>query len=658
MSKLLGPLVEIIASRHSVFDVFETFFSAIRPPSTMKMSTWVEKNRELSSDTSAEPGPYSFANAEYQRAVHDYVVDERVKKIVCEWGSQLGKSELLLSTIAYFPAEDPCPMGMVQPCGADAKNFSKERITPMINNTRPLKGIFSDQKSRNKDNTIDVKRFPGGYLAIVGAHSPTGVCARPLRIVLADEVDRWVESAGVEGDPLALIEKRMTTFPNRKMLMTSTPTIEGASRIHQAFLEGTQEYFYVPCPFCGHFQRLHWTAPEGKKRGCVLWDKDKEGNVNLSTVRYACGNCHEDWQEYEKNDAVSEGEWRAEFPEHVDNRTTNLSSLYSSMVTLAELCDEWHKAQGHTERLKVFVNTRLAQTFKIKGETISDEPLYDRREMYNAREILPQGVAVITAAIDTQDDRLEIEIKGWGRKYESWSLEYLTLQGDPSILKGPEGKPSIWEQAWELLSGRKYDHPCGAVLHVSKIGLDSGGHHTDTCYKWTLQHSELVWALKGSSIAGAPVWPGRSSQGKGSSGIKCPVYVIGVHTIKDVIFAALKQTIHGPSYCHHPDHPRDYFSQLCAEAKIEKLTFGRAYWVWVKVSSRNEAWDLHCYNYAILEGQHLDIDVIADNMDIAQVNADALEGTQTHSDQTVQRAIMPRTKRRGRRSYNPFKGRY
>jgi phage terminase large subunit GpA-like protein len=609
----------IRGTRQSVADLVGVIFSTLRPPSTEPVADWVEANRELTNDTSAEAGPYDVGRIEPQREPLNAIGDEMVREITLMWASQLGKTEIKLSGILWGIDQDPCPMIDLEPTQDDARNMSKERIAPAIRNCKALRGKVRDARSRDSENTLTTKRFPGGHLAITASHSPAGLCSRPRRFIFEEECDRYPESAGAEGDPCALVEKRASTFWNRKVIRTSSPTVKGASRIERYFEAGTQERFRVPCPHCGASHWLKWHR--------VRWSKLEDGTPDFASVRYECEACDVAWTEEQKNEAVRHGSWVAAYPEHRSHRSFQLSSLYSPLVTLEELVREWYSSQGDTELIKVFVNTRLAETFEELGEKVSDLPLFERTEEYNALEELPAGVAVITAAVDTQDDRLEIEIKGWGRGRESWSLEYLTLQGDTSDTVGTPRKPSVWQQARTMLESRRYRHPCGAKLQIGAVAIDSGGHSTDAVYQVAMSPWAMrCFAVKGHNLPGAPIWPGR----KGQTGNKarCPVFMVGVNTAKDQAFADLQKQIPGPGYVHHPAaYTRDYFAQLGSEERVQRIRAGQSYTLWVKrAGARNEAWDLHVYNLAVLEGLHLDLDALADDLGAPVANTDAVAG--------------------------------
>jgi len=225
----------------------------------------------------------------------DAVVNPNIEKVVAMTSSQIGKSEVLLNIMGYYIDVDPGPILLVQPTLETAQDFSKRRISTMLSATERLKLKVSDSKTRDINNTILMKVFPGGFLAIGGANSPAGLASRPIRILLCDEVDRYPTSAGSEGDPIALAERRTMTFWNRKHVYTSTPTIKGASRIELEYELGTQERWCVQCPGCGNY---HFIIMRD-----IVFKYDKKENRNktiyvINDVKWRCPTCTKEFDEF------------------------------------------------------------------------------------------------------------------------------------------------------------------------------------------------------------------------------------------------------------------------------------------------------------------------------------------------------------------------
>lgn len=207
----------------------------MKPPPRLTVSEWADTFRKLSPEASAEPGSWKTSRAEYQRGIMDAISDPAIETVVLMMGAQMGKSECLNNVVGYHIAQDPSPILVVQPTLDMAQTWSKDRLAPMLRDTPALQGLVKDPRSRDSGNTTLHKSFPGGHVTGCGANSPASLASRPIRIVLCDEVDRFPVSAGSEGDPVTLARKRSATFWNRKIILVSTPTNKGASRIEQAY---------------------------------------------------------------------------------------------------------------------------------------------------------------------------------------------------------------------------------------------------------------------------------------------------------------------------------------------------------------------------------------------------------------------------------------
>ncbi|WP_443867965.1 phage terminase large subunit family protein [Megasphaera sp.] len=242
----------------------------LKPLPKTSVSEWADTYRYLSAGVSSEPGKWRTERAEYQRAIMDAFTEPGVHRVVVKSAAQIGKSDIMNKVIGRFAHLDPASIMMIQPTVDMAQDYSKSRIAPMIRDTPVLSSLFYDvkragdktAKTRDGNNTILSKFFPGGRLVMCGANSPAGLASRPIRILLADEVDRFPDSAGTEGDPVDLAAKRMTTFWNRVMGLFSTPTTEGSSRIDAEYIAGTQEEWQHQCPNCGEWHLLRYLDME------------------------------------------------------------------------------------------------------------------------------------------------------------------------------------------------------------------------------------------------------------------------------------------------------------------------------------------------------------------------------------------------------------
>ena len=546
----------------------------VKPPKKMTVSEWADKYRVLSPEASSEPGKWDTSRAEYQRGIMDAFSDPKVYQVVWMSSAQVGKTEALLNIIGYFIHQDPSPMLLLQPTLEMAQTFSKDRLAPMLRDTPVLKGKVKDAKSRNSGNTILHKTFPGGHITMAGANSPSSLASRPVRVALLDEVDRYPLSAGSEGDPVNLAIKRTTTFWNRKIMLTSTPTIKGISRIEKAYEESDKRRFYVPCPFCGKKQYLKWSN--------VVWEDN-----NPKTAKYVCEECGSLWNDAQRWNAIRNGEWIAE-GEFNGIAGFWLNEIYSPWVKLADMVTNFLNSKDDPEMLKTFVNTSLGETWEdVGGEELEWEKFYSLKEEYKK---IPARALVLTCGVDVQDDRLEGEIRAWGEREESWGIKRFVIYGSPAL-------DETWEKLDDIIFAQ-YEHELGIKMKIALTCIDSGGHFTDEVYRYTkAREFRGVFAIKGSSTYAAPIITRPSTNNK----YKAKVFLIGTDTAKELIFARLKFTLEEKIYYHWNDeYDEEYFKQLTAEKPITKFEKGVKKREWVKVRKRNEALDYNVYALAAL----------------------------------------------------------
>ncbi len=507
----------------------------------------------------------------------DCLNDPGVETVVIMSSAQIGKTEFLLNIIGYYIDQDPSPLLALQPTLQMAETFSKDRLAPMVRDTPALTGKIKDARSRDSGNTLLKKNFPGGHITLAGANSPASLASRPVRVLLCDEVDRYPPSAGTEGDPVNLAKKRTVTFFNRKIVLTSTPTTKGASRIEDAYEVSDKRRFYVPCPECGHKQHLKWAN--------VQWPKGDPGKA-----AYVCEDCGCLIDESKKPAMLAHGEWIAS-EEIIQTAGFHLNELYSPWRTWAEVVRDFLEAKQNAETLKTFVNTSLGETWEEEGEQLEADDLFSRREKYPAQ--VPQEALVITAGVDVQDDRIEVEVIGWGEGEVSYGIEYRVIRGDLS-------QPQIWDDLDAVLQ-QTYEHESGAKLRINAACIDSGGHYTQMVYAFVKDKAaRRVYAVKGMGGEGRPLVSAPAKRKTGKQRVPIDLFTVGVDEAKSTLFARLKVT-EGAGLCHwHLDYDLEYFKQLTAEKIVTKLKRGFKHREWIKTRPRNEALDIRVYAHAAL----------------------------------------------------------
>ncbi len=547
---------------------------AIAPPPDLTVSGWADRYRILTSESSAEPGHWRTDRAPYQREPMDSLNDPKVERVVIMSCSQVGKSEIINNILAYFIDYEPCPIMLSLPTLEMAEDYSKDRLDPLFSKTKRLLEKVGDRKSKKSDSTILRKKFPGGQLSLVGSNSPASLSSRPIRLYLGDEIDRYPVSAGEEGDPVDLGIARTRNFWNRKIVLVSTPNTQGESRIETAYEDSTQETWQMPCPSCTKFQQL--------KHAHMQHLLDEKGVLfKVEAACEFCGSLHSEAQ-WKKQ----QGRWVAK-QFHRNTRGFHLNQYVSPWVSWLEIETQFLKVKDDTDRLKVFVNTVLGETWEEKGEVAAFESLFARREVYKAQ--VPMPVSVLTCGVDVQDNRLELEVVGWNGN-QNWNIDYLVLHGDPA-------KDDLWNQLDKILRST-YVHESGNKFNIVATCIDSGGHHTQRVYDFCLaRKSRRIYAIKGRGGAGVPLVSSPSKKKSGKDPRKFELFIVGSDEAKLQILRNMQVTDPAlPGFCHFPmERDQEYFQQLTSEQLVRRFKNGVAYHAWHKKRARNEAFDCRMY---------------------------------------------------------------
>lgn len=565
--------------RPDVLALFAEAAQVLKPPPKMTVTEWAEANRYVSTETSASSGMYRAALAPYQRGMQDAVTIPGVEEVVLFTSSQIGKSTCLENIMAYFIAEDPCPIIHMWPTLEVAKDWSADTLTPLIRDNPCLDSKITSAGRKTGAGAL-FKAFPGGSLAIIGANSPVGLRRRRARVVIADEVDGYGRSAGAEGDPITLVAKRSETFWNAVRVLSSTCTIKGESRIEAAYLKSNRQKYQVPCIHCTEANNGELDGFQVLKFKRLDIDKvfPHEGTV------YPCEHCGVALTEADKPWMLKHGKWVAERPEVVSVQGFWINSLYSPFVSWAKLAKKFLDAVNDRENpnvLKAFVQTDLAETWEEKEEKLDKDHLMERREDYTHLE-LPDGILVLTAGVDVQPDRLELVVKGWGKGQESWCVDWTRLEGDTS-------KKEVWARLDEYLLKTFY-HSKGVRMEIASCFIDSG-FRAGNIYDFTKTRVDRrIFATKGYSGFNKPLvgkWSKNNQQ-------RVRLYPLGVDVLKELVYSRLKIGEYGAGYMHFSKEKNDldYFTQLTCEHIERKYKNGFPMRYWKKPEgARNEALD-------------------------------------------------------------------
>lgn len=541
--------------------------------------------------------------------------------------------------MGYIIDCDPGSILFIQPTTVDAKEYSKLRIAPMIRDCPTLRRRVADPKSRDSSNTILQKSYPGGILTMCGSTEAHALASKPIRYVFGDERDRWAASAGIEGDPWGLAMARQTTFYNAKAVEVSTPTVKGSSVIAKSYAKGTMERWMSRCPHCKEYHEIQWEDIRYESETGIV---NNEKTYKVGNVWYVCPGCGCISDEYTMKRAPAK--WVADNPAAYDNgiRSFWLNAFVSQWATWKSIVLKFLEAIGDTAKMQVVYNTCFGKLWENRGDIQDEDTLLGRREEYEAE--LPDGVLVLTAGVDTQDDRMEYEIKGHGHFNETWGIEKGIVMGRPD-------DDATWEQLDNLVFNRYFQFKDGIKLRVSMSFVDEGGHFTQEVRQRCRERiGRKVFCIKGFAGPDRP-YTGPPKQVKivvnGTHVGTCWQYQIGVDAGKQIIMDNLRVGTVGPKYCHFPkrdDYGIGYFNGLLSEHLVYKKD-KRQPWQWEKIPGheRNEALD--CCNYAMAAFKALPCDL--DGIDRALKRARgvavdapaALEVPQTKSPQPKRRGL-------------------
>lgn len=600
----------------------------LAPPPKLTLSQWAARYAVLSPETSAQTGRFEAFG--YQNGIMDAFTDAANEAVVVMKSARVGFTKLLDNAVGFYLHQDPCPVLVVQPRVEDAEDYSSTEIAPMLRDTPVLAEIVGDINARDAKQKLLKRVFRNGAsITFVGANSPGGFRRITVRVVIFDEVDGYpVTGAGSGGDQISLGTRRAETFWNRRVIMGSTPTDAATSRINKAWKGTDQRRYFVPCPHCGEFQVLEWggkDSPHG-----IKWQKGPAGENLAETAHYVCRHNGCIIEDVDKPAMVAAGEWRATAP-FTGKAGFHIWSGYSLHVNAAwpALVAEWLDKKDDPLARKTFINEVLGEPYEDRGDhALSERRLAAQTEVWAAE--VPDGVAMLTAGADVQSDRVEVEIVGWGRNEERWSIAHEVIEGDPDT-------EALWDEVDALLK-RRWTRADGRQFEIMAACIDSGGHHTQRVYGFCKARlGRRIWAIKGESARGgarSPVWPTKRPSARNKATFR-PV-IIGVNAAKDVI----RNRLHLlppplgealPGYMHYPaDRDMGFFAQLVSERSVTKQVGGQRYRVWELPPGRaNEALDLAVYSYAALCGLlHMGVKLNKRADDMASPAAETLDTMQ------------------------------
>ncbi len=546
--------------------------AALRPPARLDLSTWIERSVVLPQGVSAQPGRVRLWS--YQRGIADAISDPSVERVTLVKSARLGFTFLLGAAIAHFAANDPSPILVLQPTESDARDFVVSDLEPLFEASPALRNLLTADASEAGRNTLLHRRFAGGSLKVIAAKAPRNLRRHTARVVLIDEADA-MEPSPTEGSAILLAEKRTLSFPDRKIVLGSTPLQAETSNIMRAWEQSDQRAFEVPCPDCGEFTEIVWEH--------IQWEKDKP-----ETARFACPHCGSLVDERHKMQMLDSGRWRALRPSVQGHAGFRCNALISPLANAswAKLAAEFLAAKNDPETLRPFLNTILAQPWRDLADEVDEIQLAQRVEPFGLERI-PQEVLAITVGADVQRDRIEAVICGWTRDNTMLILGHVVIWGAPS-------DDTTWREVDELLRSQ-WKHPFGGSLKVDAAAVDAGDGVTMDAVLGFCQPrlSRRVMAIKGAAGNRPALVATKTKR-------NLRLFIVGVDSLKGQLFDRIAR---GRSVRFSDALEPVFFEQLGSERRLVRYQKGQPVRQWVRKSGMDaEALDATVYAMAARAG--------------------------------------------------------
>lgn len=564
--------------------LLEALGRALAPRKPLTVSQWADLHRRLSSKGSAIAGRWvTDRNPPLREPMDAMSARSGVRDVVLMFPIQFGKTEVAVNTVGYTMEHHPGPLMVCLPGEVSLHKWVAQKLNPMLEETPVVRELLTSTASRDGANRREFKDFAGGQLYIEHAGSPQRLKSTTVRTLVVDELDEFAAALTGGDDPVELLDGRTSAFPATcKRLYISTPTLKGVSRIEALWDKSDQRRYHVPCPHCGHEQPLEW-------RG-LHWSPGGHG------VHYLCQDCGAAIDEHHKTAMIAAGRWVAGNP-GAKVRGYHINCLYYAIglgPRWADLVERWLEVQNDPAKLKTFVNDRLAEPWEDPSmRAVKHNAIADRAEPYALRTA-PDGVLAITAGVDTQDDRLEVHLVGWGRNMACWTVDYVVLPGDPA-------DDAVWLALTELLN-TPIQHASGATLQVEAYANDAGGHRTEAVKNYVRQRRvRRPLAIFGAVANNAPIlskgkmadvdWRGRYDK----KGVQ--IYHVGTVGAKHWLYSRLStdaEKAPEQRLCHFSDQlGKEFFAGLVSETyNPAKNRFEK------RRGARNEPLDTWVYAYA------------------------------------------------------------
>lgn len=545
----------------------------LKPPENLTVSEWAEKYRLLDSKTSAMPGPWRNRKTPYLVGIMDEILNYETEEVIFCKCTQVGGSEAMLNMIGYIIQQDPAPTMVVYPTDKLAESISDNRLTPMLKSSPTLSELYREYQSQKLE-----LQFSGMYLSLVGSNSPSSLASKAIKYLMLDEVDKYPANTRKEADPIALARERTKTFPNKKIYMTSTPTVREGHIWKALENADIEKHYFVPCPHCREMIELKFDN--------IRWP-DKEGMTSTERADmavYACQECGSVINDYHKDRMLREGEWRV-----VRQNTTNkkkvafwINTLYSPFVRFSEIALEFMNSKDDPERLQNFRNSWLAEPWEDMATRTDEDMVFER--MTDVPElIVPDWAKMLTGGVDVQKNSMYFTIRAWGDYITSQVISYGHVSGFSDI---------------DRVMNLTYRNAAGDPFVVQLCLVDSG-YEADATYEYCITNSEWAMPVKGSNTQMTSHYKLSEVNRPGHKADGIQLIITDGDKYKDMIASRMHKPNGTGSWMVHAGTEMEYARQVTAEHKINTRSGGKVVQKWVPKTQHIDNHYLDCEVYAM-----------------------------------------------------------
>lgn len=547
---------------------------ALRPLPRLTASQWAEKNRVLPPGNSI-PGPMRVSVTQYLQEIMDELSDGDAERIIFCKPTQVGGTTALENALGSMICQDPGPAMIIYPTGDLIERTFEAKLEPMIRSCPALAELYQEYVS--KKNVMLKFRDMSVYLS--GANSPASLASTPIRYLFLDEVDKYPGASKKEADAMSLaIERTKTYTTNRKIFITSTPTLR-TGNIWRAKEEADEErHYFVPCPHCGKFIKLTMDR--------LKWPKKEEfpdRRDRAARAVYRCQECGGVITDREKQRMLQAGRWQTVRGSRQNARSVAfwINTLYSPFTSFAEIAYEFMRSKDDPELLQNFTNSWLAEPWEETRLKTSAELVLERRTEV-PEFVVPEWAKLLTGGVDVQEGSLYWTIRAWGVGMTSQKIA--------------NGQALSFAQVAQVMD-RGYYKADGEVMVVNLALVDSGDQ-TDYVYEFCLWHSDWALPCKGVATMQGNNYRISVINKVGSQANGMRLVLVDGGKYKDMIAARMQKPNGTGSWMVDKNCDLDYAQQVTAEQKVAQKSGGKSVLKWVPKTSHADNHYLDCEVYA------------------------------------------------------------